>query len=78
MLMGLQEALTEVMVGGLGGGVLPPPPPQPAAYRPQKKNRTRAVLGLVLGLMHIPFTNQDAKGEQLEGYRSPGLFIQTL
>ena len=78
MLAGLQEALTEVMVGGLGGGVLPPPPPQPAAHRTPMRNRARGVLGLVLGLMHIPFTNQDAKGEQLEGYRSRGLFIQIL
>ena len=82
MLAGLQEALTEVMVGGLGRGVLPPPPPQPAVHRPPKRNRTRAVLdlvrGLVLGLMHIPFTSQDAKGKQLEGYRSAGLFIETL
>jgi hypothetical protein len=83
MLVGLQEVLTEVMVEGLAwGGVLLPPPPQPAAHRPPKRNRTRAVLdlvrGLVLGLMHIPFTSQDAKGKQLEGYRSAGLFIETL
>jgi hypothetical protein len=51
-LVGLQEALTEVMVGETGG-VLPPPPPQPATHNEPSTYRANTVLRPINHLLTV-------------------------